>query len=307
MKEHMIDPQAAAPKMGRAAMASVLVALTLVVAKGAAWIFSGSVALLGSWIDSLLDLMASVVNLVAVRTAVAPPDKEHRFGHGKAEAIAGMFQSLAIMISAAYLFYASAGRLIDPQPVLNGGWAIGVSVLAILLTAGLVGFQKKVVRETGSIAIEADSLHYTGDLLLNLAVIAAIAVSSFAGITRADGLFGLGIAVYLAGSAWRISRSSIDMLMDREFPESEREAIFNLVMGNKNVLGLHDLKTRQSGLYSFIQMHIELEPELSLYDAHHIADEVEATVGENFPNAEIIIHTDPFGLEDPSHLEDQLD
>ncbi len=302
-----IDHSEAAPKMGRAAWASVLVALTLVVAKGVVWMASGSVALLGSWLDSMLDLMASLINLIAVRAAVVPPDKEHRFGHGKAEAIAGLFQCLLIMISALFLLYASISHLIAGEPVLRGGWAIGVSVLAIILTVVLVAYQRQVVRQTGSVAIEADSLHYTGDLLLNLAVIAAVALSSFAGLVWADGLFGMAIAFYLGWAALGIFRKSVDILMDREFLDEEREAIFNLVMGNKDVLGLHDMKTRRSGLTSFIQMHIELEPALSLYDAHYIADEVEATVGEAFPNTEILIHTDPFGLEEPSHTVDELD
>lgn len=302
-----IDHSEAAPKMGRAAWASVLVALTLVVAKGAVWMVSGSVALLGSWLDSFLDLMASLINLIAVRAAVVPPDKEHRFGHGKAEAIAGLFQCSLILISALFLLYASISHLIEGEAVRRGGWAIGVSVLAIVLTLGLVLYQRRVVRQTGSVAIAADSLHYTGDLLLNLAVIMAIALSSFGGLVWADGLFGIAIAFYLGWAAVAIFRKTVDMLMDREFLQEEREAIFNLVMGNKDVLGLHDMKTRRGGLTSFIQMHIEVKGDLSLYDAHQIADEVEATVGEAFPNTEIIIHTDPFGLEEPEHTFGELD
>ena len=301
------DHSQAAPKMGRAAWASVLVALTLVVTKGFAWALSGSVALLGSWLDSLLDLMTSLVNLIAVRAAVVPPDKEHRFGHGKAEAIAGLFQCSVMGVSVLFLLYASARQLITGGAVLRGDLAIGVSVLAIVLTFGLVAYQRHVVRETGSVAIEADSLHYTGDLLLNLAVIVAIALSTLGGFVWADGLFGILIAAYIGRLAFGIFGKALDMLMDREFSHEERESIFNLVMGNEHVLGLHDMKTRRSGLTSFIQMHIEVKGDLPLYDAHHIADEVEATVGEVFPNAEIIIHTDPFGLEEPHHTEDELD
>lgn len=302
-----IDHSEAAPKMRRAALASVLVALMLVIAKGVVWLASGSVALLGSWLDSFLDLMASLINMIAVRAAVVPPDKEHRFGHGKAEAIAGLFQCSLILISALFLLYASARHLIAGEALLRGGWAIGVSVLAIVLTFALVAYQRQVVRQTGSVAIEADSLHYTGDLLLNLAVIAAVALSSYAGFVWADGLFGMAIAFYLGWAALRIFRKSVDILMDREFLDEERETIFNLVMGNKEVLGLHDMKTRRGGLTSFIQMHIEVKSDLSLFDAHQIADEVEATVGEAFPNTEIIIHTDPLGLEEPDHTAGELD
>ncbi len=146
-------------------------------------------------------------------------------------------------------------------------------------------------------AITADRLHYVGDLLLNTGVIVALLLSTMAGVPAADGYFGLGIALYIGWSAYQIARESIDMLMDKEFNTDEREKIFNLVMETPEVKGLHDLKTRRSGLQSFIQFHIELDPDLNLFEAHHIADEVEATVGEEFPNAEIIIHTDPLGLE----------
>ena len=290
------DHSQAAPKMGRAAWASVLVALSLVVAKGFVWLASGSVALLGSWLDSLLDLMASLVNLIAIRTAVEPPDKEHRFGHGKAEAIAGLFQCSLILVSALFLLVASISHLLKGEALLRGDWAIGVSVLAIVLTLGLVAYQRHVVAATGSVAIEADSLHYTGDLMLNLAVIAAVALSTFAGVLWADGLFGIGIALYLGYTATGIFRKSVDMLMDREFMEEEREQIFNLVMGNADVMGLHDMKTRCSGLTSFIQMHIELEGDLSLHQAHLIADEVETSY-LYLETAEKTVVPDPVGQQ----------
>jgi len=284
--------------MRRGAAASVVVALVLIATKGVAWWESGSVALLGSLTDSGLDLIASLVNLFAVSASLAPPDEEHRFGHGKAEAIAGLFQTSLIFASAVFLGWRAFERILDPAPLAQTGLGIGVSVLAILLTFGLVAFQKHVISKTGSVAITADRLHYVGDLLLNAAVIAALLLSTVAQIPAADGLFGMGIALYIAWNAWAIARTSIDMLMDKEFSKDEREQIFNLVMGNPDVRGMHDLKTRKSGLMSFIQFHIEMDPDLNLFEAHHIADEVEATVGEKFPGAEILIHTDPLGLEE---------
>lgn len=294
-----------APMMGRAAIASMVVAFTLIVVKAVAWFMSGSVALLGSLVDSVLDLAASVINFLAVRTSLEPPDEEHRFGHGKAEAIAGLFQASIIIGSAAFLMLESVGRLWSPEQVTAGNLGIYVSVFAIFLTLGLVLYQRHVVKQTGSVAIEADSLHYKGDLLLNAAVIAALWLSTSGGITWADGAFGVAIALYIAWAASEIFRTSVDMLMDKEFEPSEREEIFNLVMGNPDVKGMHDLKTRRSGLSSFIQLHIEVDPEMSVYDAHGVGDEVEATVGEVFPHADILIHVDPLGLEGhmPGHQE----
>jgi ferrous-iron efflux pump FieF len=296
-----------APLMGRAAKASVLVSGVLIVVKAIAWAMTGSVALLGSLMDSTLDLVASLVNYFAVKTAVEPPDADHRFGHGKAEAIAGLFQSSIIMGSAVFLTLESIGQLWAPNPVQRFDVGAGVSLFAIVVTAFLVAYQRKVVRETGSVAIEADSLHYQGDLLMNGAVIVALALSTYGGYAWADGLFGLLIALYIAKAATHIFKSSIDMLMDKEFSNEERENIFNIVLGNPDVKGLHDLKTRRSGLLCFIQMHIELDGDISLYDAHAIADEVEASVGEAFSSAEIIIHTDPLGLEGVSNPVGELD
>lgn len=279
------------------AMASVAVALILIAAKSYAWWLSGSVSLLGSLADSSLDFLASAVNLFAIIVALQPADEEHRFGHGKAEAIAGLFQTSIIFGSSGFLIYRSVERILNPVPIEAGMLGIWVSVFAILMTLGLVIFQKKVIAKTGSVAISADRLHYVGDFLLNGGVIAALLLSTVVGIPAADGYFGLGIALYIGWNAFQIARESIDMLMDKEFKREEREKIFNLVMETPEIKGLHDLKTRRSGLQSFIQFHIELDPDLNLFEAHHIADEVEATVGEEFPNAEIIIHTDPLGLE----------
>jgi ferrous-iron efflux pump FieF len=301
-------PDDKAPGLMRlAARASLAVAGLLVLVKAVAWFLTGSVALLGSLVDSALDVAASLVNFLAIRTALEPPDAEHRFGHGKAEAIAGLIQSAVILGSAVFLLFESIARLARPAPIEHLELGIGVSIFAIVLTLALVIFQKYVVTRTGSVAVAADRLHYTGDLLLNIAVIAALLITNLGGIGWADGAFGVAIAAYIARTAWSIGRDSVDMLMDKEFEIGEREEIFNLVMGNKEVKGLHELKTRRSGRHAFIQMHIELDPELKLYDAHSIADEVEATVGEAFPNTEILIHTDPLGLEEPYHKGDELD
>ncbi|WP_308909409.1 cation diffusion facilitator family transporter [Pseudokordiimonas caeni] len=283
-----------------ATFASMGVATTLVVTKTLVWWASGSVAMLGSMADSALDLLASAITFLAVRMAVMPPDEDHRFGHGKAEAIAGLIQSGIIMASSFFILMESSARLYNPMPVQATGPVIAVSVLSIVLSLGLVLFQRFVVARTRSIAVAGDHLHYQGDLLMNAAVIAAVLIAG-TGFTEADGIFGILIALYIGHGAYGIGRNAIDMLMDREFSDADRETIFNLVMGNPDVRGLHELKTRHAGRDSFIQLHIEVDGEMTVREGHLVGDEIEATLSEAFPNAEILIHIDP-----PSEYSGQL-
>lgn len=283
--------------MKRGALASVTVALTLVVIKSIAWAKSGSVSVMGSLTDSALDVVASLVNFFAIRTALIPADAEHRFGHGKAEAIAGLFQSSLILSSGFFLMWRSAERVANPVPIAGEHFGIAVSLFAIVLTLALVGYQKRVIRMTGSVAVSADRLHYVGDVLLNLSVVVALLLSTMFGLPSADGVFGVGIAFYVGITAYAIAKLSIDVLMDREFSNAERERIVGLTLANRDVKGIHDLKTRRSGLNSFIQMHIEVEADISLKNAHAIADAVEAAIHKEFSGAEVIIHTDPLGVE----------
>ena len=281
--------------MKLATWAAVSVASTLVVAKAFAWWLSGSVAMLGSLADSSLDLASSIVTMFAVRMALLPPDDDHRFGHGKAEALAGLFQAAVMTGSAVFLILESIKHLWEPHTVLRSDLVIGASGLAILLSVGLVMLQHSVVKKTGSLAIAGDHLHYKGDLLLNVSVIVSVWLSSL-GFLFADGLFGVLIGGYILFSAYEVVRPAIDMLMDKEFDESERERIFNIVLGNPDVSGLHELKTRSSGRDRFIQMHIEVPGSMTVDDAHFVADEVEAAIGEAFPDTEIFIHIDPPSL-----------
>ncbi|WP_417319313.1 cation diffusion facilitator family transporter [Emcibacter sp.] len=279
--------------MVRAAAASLLVAIVLILIKGWAWYLSGSVALLGSLIDSFMDMLASAMNFVAVRFAVIPADDEHRFGHGKAEAIAGLMQAMVITISAILLLVEAVKHLITPQPIQQTDIGMVVIVISIILTLALVSYQKYVVRKTNSVAISADSLHYAGDLLLNLAVLFALVLGGYLGWYMADPLFGMGIGLYLLYNVYLIARSSIDMLMDREMEDAEREQIIEIVRSHPEVINLHDMKTRRSGLDSFIQFHIELDSDISLRRAHRISHEVEDKLQKAFPDAELIIHMDP--------------
>ena len=275
-----------------ATRAAVMVAATLVVTKAYVWWLSGSVAVLGSLTDSALDLAASMVTLFAVKAAISPADDDHRFGHGKAEALAGLFQSAVMAGSAVFLALEASKSLWNPATIQASETVIQVSVLAIVLSLALVAFQAYVIKKTKSLAISGDHLHYTGDLLLNIGVIAA-AYASSAGWLYADGVFGLLIAAYIIYGSNNIARPAINMLMDRELPSEDREAIFNMALGNPKVQGLHELKTRLSGRDIFIQMHIEVDSSITVRDAHFISDEVEGVIGEVYPDAEIIIHVDP--------------
>ena len=288
----------AARLMRLATTASVAVAMTLIAVKVVTWLMTDSISVLSSLVDSVMDAMASLVNLVAVRHALQPADREHRFGHGKAEPLAALGQAAFITGSAAFLGMEAMGRLFSPRPVENIGVGIAVMVFAIVVTVALVAFQRYVVRKTGSTAVGADALHYETDVLVNGSVIVSLALTSWFGWNAVDPLFGFAIALYLVRGAWKISRRSLDLLMDREFADEERVNIHGLVLAHPRVKGMHDLRTRRAGIQPFIQLHLELDGEMTLHEAHEISDEVEARIKEAYPNAEVIIHEDPEGIEE---------
>lgn len=293
-----IDRDTKSRLMRQATIASVCVATVLIATKLVAWHLTDSVALLSTLIDSVLDAAASIVTLIAVRHAVQPADREHRFGHGKAEALAGLGQAAFVTGSGCFLLVETVQRFIEPQPVTNELVGIVVMALAIGLTLGLVAFQRFVIRRTGSIAISADSLHYTGDLLINGSVAVSLGIFWIWGWSYADPLFALAIVGYLMWNAWRIGRDALDVLMDRELPDEARQRIKEIVEAHPETRALHDLRSRRSGNDTFIQFHLELDPHISLLRAHEIADEVEADVVRAFPDAEVIIHQDPAGYEE---------
>jgi len=286
------DPAETAKLLRLATYASISVALILIVAKLIAWGLSDSVSLLATLIDSVLDALASLINLIAVRHALTPGDKEHRFGHGKAEALAGLSQSMFIAGSAGFLLLEAGRRLISPIAVESVSVSMLVMVFSIVATLLLLSFQAHVIRKTNSTAIRADALHYRTDLLVNASVILALwlSVKGWAGF---DALFACAIAIYILYSAWEIITVSYDHLMDRELPDEQREEIERLVLQHKSARGLHDLRSRHSGTVTFIQLHLELDDDLSLLEAHKISDEVELCLLEAFPGSEIIIHIDP--------------
>jgi len=287
-----LSQQETARLLRLATYASTSVAIFLIGAKLIAWGASDSVSLLATLIDSILDALASIINLVAVRHALTPADKEHRFGHGKAEALAGLSQSLFIAGSAGFLLLEAGRRIVNPTQIESIELGIVVMVISIVATLLLLGFQQHVIRKTNSTAIRADALHYRTDLMVNSSVIVALLLASI-GWNGFDGLFAAAIGIYILYSAREIIITSYDHLMDRELPDEDREKIKALVLQHPSARGLHDLRSRHSGTMTFIQLHLELDDDLSLLEAHKISDEVEDNILSAFPGSEIIIHIDP--------------
>ncbi|MGL1958228.1 MAG: cation diffusion facilitator family transporter [Colwellia sp.] len=275
-----------------AAICSTSIALILVGIKLYAWLVTDSSAMLASTTDSILDLFASMMNIVILKFALAPADDEHKFGHGKAESLAGLVQAAFVLGSAILLIFSGVARLLNPQPIVHSDVAIWVTIIAIVLTLILVVFQRYVIKRTGSVVISADALHYQSDLLLNVGVLAAIVLSQ--GIWQeADGAFTILVALYLVLGAGKIIWQSIYQLMDHELSDDEIAQIKNIILSHDHALGLHELRTRQSGAYRFIQFHLELEDDLSLFEAHAIGDEIELEICQALAPCEVFIHQDP--------------
>lgn len=292
----MDKPQATGEERARllrlATRASVAVALILIVLKATVWISTGSVSLLAGLIDSLMDAAASIINLFAVGYALKPADKEHRFGHGKAEALAGLAQSAFITGSAVLVLLQGVNRLLNPEP-LDTAWAgVAVMVFSIAATLGLLAIQKHVIARTNSAAVGADSLHYRSDLLLNLSIIVALLLAHF-GIQQADALFGLGIALFIGYGAVRIGLDAIQILMDHELPDEVRAEALRIARSVPDVIDVHDLRTRQSGQHWFMQLHLELPATLTLADAHERGEQARLAIMARYPQADVLVHKDP--------------
>jgi len=283
--------------MRRAAWASVSVSLFLVGIKAFAYFASHSVAMLASLADSALDLFTSSINLFAIRQALTPADAEHRFGHGKAEPLAGLAQGAFITASALFLVIQAVNRILVPEPIEHSVAALVVMCVAIACAIGLILYERKVVAKTGSLAVEADQTHYFADLVTNIGVVLALLLSSFLGWTLADPLIAIAVAGVMLWSALGVGRQSFNQLMDRELPDEERARICRIAQSHRAVKNVHDLKTRMAGLSTFIQLHLALDPQMRLAEAHAVSDAVEKALLEAYPGAEVIIHQDPAGLE----------
>ena len=282
----------------RAALASVSLAVILLVAKAWAAIATDSTAMLGSLADTALDLVASLATLAGVYIAAQPADREHRFGHGKAEALMALGQVALIAVSAMWIAWRAADKLINGGATAEMEFGIGVSLFAIAATVLLLWYQRRVIARTGSVAIQTDNVHYQSDLLLNSAVIAALVLDQGAGLRGADALFGIGIAVWLMYGGWRASTFAINQLMDREWPEEERARFLAAAAEYPELAGLHDLRTRTSGTYQFAQFHVWVPADWTVREAHDRMDRVEEELQRRFPGTEILIHLDPEGHTD---------
>jgi ferrous-iron efflux pump FieF len=255
--------------------------------------------MLSSLVDSSLDLVSSLITFVAIRQALVPADEEHRFGHGKAEALAGMAQAGFIAASAGGVALTVIDRFQHPHPVRDEQIGVVVSAIAVVLTVALMAFQKLVMRRTQSLAVAADRAHYAADLVTNISVGIGLLLSSYWREPMIDVVVALGVATYLVVGAWGIGRTSIDVLMDRELPEEERQRILEIVRRHPGVRNVHDLRTRSGGLTKFIQLHVVFQPNMSLGRAHVMGDSIEAEILQAFADAEVILHIDPWNDDEP--------
>ena len=297
-----VTPEERAKLTARAAIASSAMAVTLIALKTYAAIHTSSMAMLGSLADSGLDLVASLIVLLAVRVAAQPADHEHRFGHGKAEALAALVQVILITFSAMFIAFRATERLLSGAQTADAELGIGVSVVAMVLTVALISYQRHVVRRTGSLAIGTDRLHYSSDLMLNGSVIVALGLDQFAGLTGADAVFGVLIALWLLWGAWSASSHALNQLMDREWPDDLRERFLAATKEFPELAGLHDLRTRTSGTHHFAQFHVWVPAHWTVQEAHDRLDRAEEELQKRFPGTEILIHVDPEGQTDRETL-----
>ncbi len=286
--------------MRRATYASVTVSILLIALKAYAYLVSDSLAMLASLLDSSLDSLSSILNLLAIRHATTPPDSDHRYGHEKAEPLAGLAQAAFILGSSGFLVIEAVQHLITPAPLSDDLTGVWVSLLAIILTAGLLAFQAFVIRISGSMVVTADALHYRADLLTNFAVLISVLATAHLKLPALDAAVGMGIAFVIAHSAIQLFRQAYDQLMDREVPGEIAADVEKIAREHENVRDVHDIRTRMAGSRLFIQMHLELDPEITLMRAHIISDNVESRIRLAFPGCDILIHQDPAGYEMPA-------
>lgn len=275
-----------------AAYSATGTALFLVILKLYAWLITDASSMLASATDSMLDLFASVMNVVILRYALAPADDEHKFGHGKAESLAGLVQAAFVMGSALLLFFNGVNRIISPKAILHSEVGIWITIISIVMTLILVLLQKHVIARTKSVAISADALHYQSDILLNAGVLVALVLSQGMWI-QADGFFTIAVGAYLLWGAIKIIWLSVHHLMDHELTEHELNEIKEIVLSHDKAKGLHELRTRQAGQDRFIQFHLELDDDLSLIEAHSIGEAIEDEITKALAPCEVFIHHDP--------------
>jgi ferrous-iron efflux pump FieF len=294
-EQHQLNLQQRTRLVKLASYASLIVALGLVMLKTWGWQATGSVSLLSSLADSVLDVLASAITFWAVRYSLSPADSEHRFGHGKSEGVAALVQSLIVSGSAVFVCLEAVKRLIEPQPITAPEVGVSVIFIATAATIALVGFQRFVARRANSVAIGADAVHYQADLLINLGVGISLIVTPWIGWPALDPVVGLLVAAFILRSAFEIGQRALEILLDHEIPLDDRKKIQEIALQHSEVMGFHDLKTRFGGNHYIVQFHLELEPEITLRQTHEILDNVEDQIRGTYPGCEIIIHADPLG------------
>jgi len=282
----------------QASMASVFVAIFLILLKFAAYLITGSVSILTSLTDSMIDFLASAITLFSVVQASTPADKQHRFGYGKMESLAAIIQAVFILASAGYLFIQSVDRFIHPKEISDIGFAMYVMAISIVCTFFLVFLQKYVIRKTNSVAIKADSLHYQGDMLMNISVIISLLLVKYSGYSYFDPAFGVLVSLLLLNSAYSISKESLAVLIDQELSEGDRHTIEIIVKAHPKAKAVHDLRTRFSGYKTFIEFHMEVDGNLTVKEAHAATEDVERELYKLFPDADVVIHQEPYGIKD---------
>ena len=294
-----VSPETIARLKKSATALSVAVGVTMLGIKVGAWFMTGSVSVLTSLIDAILDNAMGLINFFAIRQALRPADREHRFGHGKFEPLASLAQSTFIFGAAAMVIFEAVDRLYNPQTVTNTELGMGAMVLVIVMMVGLVLYQQRVVRLTGSLVVRADYLHYRADIMMHASIIVSLLISGVLGIAWVDAVFALAIAAFLLWGAKDIFIESFNILSDHEFPDEERHRIRDLALSHPQVHDVHDLRTRSSGEKAFIQLHIEMDPDINLTMAHQFTEEVIDKILAVYPDAEVQIHEEPVGA--PRH------
>jgi ferrous-iron efflux pump FieF len=276
-----------------ATIAAVLVAVSLIIGKIIAWYFTASLSIQASLVDSLLDGIASLINLVAVYHASRPADDCHRFGHDKAEALASLGQSIFIALSAFWLLWEAYLRFCEPISIAYSHIALVIMIGSTLLSIALVMWQTHVIKKTGSLVVQSDSIHYKADIFSNLGVLIVFGITSIYSFPFLDSFVGAGIAAYILMTSWEIAKKSADVLMDKELSDAFRQEITRIIREHPQALGIHEMRTRSSGKRKFVQLHLDLDKNLKLYEAHDIAEEIEHTITSLHPEVDIIIHQDP--------------
>ena len=291
-----INKQECTQGENKAVIAAGACAFLLALVKFAAGLFSGSVAVLGSAIDSMLDFIVSLLNLFALRKSRKQADERFNFGYTKLEALAALFECVIIVLAAGYIFYESVKKFSEPNLEIDLGLSLGVMVFSVVVTLCLVLFLNQISKKSGNLIIKADALHYKIDLFSNLAVIISLLIIKFSGFVMIDAIFGIVISGYIAQSAISLGKDAFGVLLDHAASPEVTAEIIKMIKAKQRISDFHYLNTRQSSNTIFLTLHLVFDKDISLYDAHEVADSLEAEIREKFKEFswQITTHLDPY-------------